>query len=762
MRRTFAAAFLAALVAGACPIAAGAGTPEVRYDGHKVVRVLLDSAQDVQTMLVISGDHWSEGPGPGLVDYRVTPEGLEALRATTFPFQVMVEDVQALIDAERERLAGQGGAAAGGNWFLDYKTYTEVNLYFDTLVKLRPGIAETFTVGSSLEGLPIHGIRITGPGEDKPAVLLNGCQHAREWIAVMVPMYVADRLVRDYDTDPEIQSLVDQLEFLIVPIVNPDGYVYSWGPDRLWRKNRRNNGDGSFGVDLNRNWDYEWGGEGSSGSPGSETYRGTAPFSEPETQVLRNFYLANPQIVTNIDFHSYSQLVLWPWGWTLSPPPDEGLLDGLGADMSASILSVHGETYVQGQVYPTLYPAAGVSIDWAYGDQGVFSYTIELRPDSPDPGFILPPQEIIPNGEEAFAAVLDLAAFSLQGPLFSFPSGLPSIVESDTPTVVEVDVATVGLPLAPGSEDLYSRIGTSGAFAASPLVPLGGGSYQGTLPAAGCGQVIQYYFEVQTTDGAFHRSPDGAPAEHHDADVFAITVAFADDFQADQGWTTQNGGGLTDGAWDRGVPVDCDRGDPPADADGSGQAALTDNSAANQCNSDVDGGSTNLVSPVMDASDPTAVISYYRWYSNTAGADPFNDVFVVEVSDDAGASWTQLEAVGPAGPEVDGGWFLREYLVADIPGIDNSAQFRIRFNASDLINPSVVEAGVDGVALRAFGCPSQGADLDGNGSVGIGDLLILLGSWGPCPQPPAACPADLDGDGAVGISDLLILLSQWG
>ena len=98
---------------------------------------------------------------------------------------------------------------------------------------------------------------------------------------MMVPMYIADRLVSDYDTDPVIQDLVDRVEFIIVPIVNPDGYVHTWGPDRLWRKNRRDNGHGTFGVDPNRNWDFGWGGAGSSGITNSETYRGTAPFSEP-------------------------------------------------------------------------------------------------------------------------------------------------------------------------------------------------------------------------------------------------------------------------------------------------------------------------------------------------------------------------------------------------------------------------------------------------------------------------------------------------
>src|SRR4029450_12339336 len=114
---------------------------------------------------------------------------------------------------------------------------------------------------------------------------VNGCQHAREWIAVMTPMYVADALVREYGRDARITAALDRVDFYIVPVTNPDGFEFTYTPppvgDRMWRKNRRNNGNGSFGVDLNRNWSVDWGGPNStSTSPSSETYIGTGPFSE--------------------------------------------------------------------------------------------------------------------------------------------------------------------------------------------------------------------------------------------------------------------------------------------------------------------------------------------------------------------------------------------------------------------------------------------------------------------------------------------------
>jgi hypothetical protein len=727
----------------------------VRYDDHAVVRVYITSEADVHTMRSITNTLLSEGEGIGLVEYVVSPEGLEALKASGIDYRVLVENIQPFIDRERERLAG--GGAAGASWFDDFKTYDEVNAKLVELETLRPDLASVFMSGLSLEGREIWGIRITGPGSDKPALLLNATQHAREWIAPMVAMYAADRLVKSYDLDPAVKQSVDAVEYLIIPVVNPDGYIYSWDFERLWRKNRRDNGDGTFGVDLNRNWGYAWGYDdiGSDPNPGSPTYRGTGPFSEPETQVMRDLYHANPQVVGNIDFHSHGELILYPWGYIPDPAPDRDLLHDLGEVMEASIYAVHGMPYANQQGY-VLYPTNGDSIDWTYGDQGVFSYTIELRTGGPS-GFELPPEEIIPNCEEIFPAVLDIAEFTTLGVFFTFPFGLPEIVEADLTTAVQVDITPISAGLEPGTAKLYSRVGPSGPFAESAMTDLGDGLFEGLLPATPCEQVVQFYFQVETTDANVHRSPADAPTSYYEATAYDILIAFADDFETDLGWTVTDDG-ITDGAWERGIPAGGgDRGDPPTDADGSGHCYVTDNADGN---SDVDGGTTTLTSPVMDASDPGAMISYYRWYSNTYGSAPEADVFVVEVSDDGGGSWVELETVGPSGPEVSGGWFHKEFLIADIADITNTDRFQIRYHASDLDAGSVVEAGVDGVVVRTLSCDGEPCPWDcedggPDGSVGINDFLSLLGQWGG----PGTC--DFDG-GGVGINDFLELLGAWG
>ena len=348
---------------------------------------------------------------------------------------------------------------------------------------------------------------------------------------------------------------------------------------------------------------------------------------------------------------------------------------------------------------------------------------------------------------------------------FAFPDGLPEIIDPAGDTIrVEVSGANGGTPQSATGLLHYD---TGGGLVTIPMSEVSANVYDAVFPAIACTTTVNCFFSAQTTAAEVVNDPFVAPNQFYTTLVtVALVVAFADDFEADLGWTVTNDPGLVDGPWQRAVPLPlsvCNRGNPGTDGDGSGQCYVTDNSSANACNSDVDGGTTTLTSPAMDASDPDALISYWRWYSNTFGATPMTDIFVVEVSDDNGANWVDLETVGPAGAEVGGGWFRKEFLIADIAGIVNSAQFRVRFLASDLGDGSVVEAGVDGVTVFTFICDEAvPGDLDDDGIVGITDFLILLGEWGPCADPcPPSCLGDIDEDCDVGITDFLLLLANW-
>ena len=276
-------------------------------------------------------------------------------------------------------------------WFEDYRDLGEIYAELDALATEYPDLVTPITIGESIEGREIRGVKIAGSNPSKPvrpAVLINGTQHAREWISPMTNMYVARQLVSNYGTFEDITSMMDDVEHYIIPVVNPDGYVYSWTDDRFWRKNRRDNGDGSFGVDLNRNWDFEWGrNDGSTGNTSGWTYRGTEPFSEPETRAMRDFFQDNQNIVATIDYHSYSQLILYPFGYSDDAiPEDETLMRDLAVRMASSIEQVHGEEYLPIPAN-AFYPVSGASLDWTYGAEGIYSFTIELRPTDPFTNF---------------------------------------------------------------------------------------------------------------------------------------------------------------------------------------------------------------------------------------------------------------------------------------------------------------------------------------------------------------------------------------
>lgn len=305
-----------------------------------------------------------------------------------------------------------------------YHSYEGLQRDLNALAAAFPAIAQVFELGDSHgddgdvtqadDNRKILAIKISDnvaqEEADEPDVLFLGGHHAREWIAVEVPYLLAKYLVEQYATDARVKELVDHKEIWIVPMVNPDGHEYSRTTDRQWRKNRRDNGDGTFGVDLNRNYEHKWDplspGSGTSTVSGNLTYRGPAAFSEPELQAIRNLVLSH-DFKAAIDYHSYSQLVLYPWGYTGAAAPNQRLMNDMAQTMATLIQAVHGQTY-EPQQATDLYPTNGTSDDWLYF-QTMPAFTIELRPVTlAGGGFVLPVEQIAPTFEENLPAALYL------------------------------------------------------------------------------------------------------------------------------------------------------------------------------------------------------------------------------------------------------------------------------------------------------------------------------------------------------------------
>jgi len=298
-----------------------------------------------------------------------------------------------------------------------YHSYLELEADIFALQQRYPDIVKVFDIGDSLEKRNLYAIKISDNvlvEEDEPEVLFLGCHHAREWISVEVPFLMGKYLAEHYASDPAVRRFVDQSEIWIVPLVNPDGLEYTLHGYRLWRKNRRDNGGGDYGVDLNRNYGHKWGIDnlGSSANPASEVYRGSTPFSEPETRAVRDLYLKK-NFQALISFHSYSQVILYPWGYTKQPPDGAATLKEIAAEMSARIQAVNGRLYEYGQSGDALYLSNGDVTDWAFAINGIPAYTIELTPiDWASGGFFNRQEDIDPIFEEnlpAMAYLIDRA-----------------------------------------------------------------------------------------------------------------------------------------------------------------------------------------------------------------------------------------------------------------------------------------------------------------------------------------------------------------
>ena len=252
-----------------------------------------------------------------------------------------------------------------------------------------PDLVYAFSIGQSYEGRELWAAKISdnvATDEDEPEVLFIGQHHAREHITVEMTLYILHLLADKYGTDQQITDLVNTREIYIVFSTNPDGSEYdiATGSYRSWRKNRQpNSGSLYIGTDLNRNYGYKWGCcGGSSGLPSSDTYRGSAAFSAPETQRIRDFINSRvvngrQQIKTSITFHSYARLVLWPYGYTYTDVPGDMTQDDhdVFAAMGQAMAQTNGYTPQQAS---DLYITDGSTDDWAYGIHRIFMFTFEM------------------------------------------------------------------------------------------------------------------------------------------------------------------------------------------------------------------------------------------------------------------------------------------------------------------------------------------------------------------------------------------------
>jgi hypothetical protein len=426
---------------------------DTRFDGHSVMSCEMKDTAMAHEMNAAANeqglDVWSHSVKAGRNLHLQVPSERREYWENNYGCKAMIEDVQEVIDQQFshaamirglqgvEVLIGEGEATE--DWYAQYHRFGEIVRRTKELAdNNKENTKYVASIGKSHEGREIPVIHLTGSNSKagdgkKMQIWINGGQHAREWIAPASVMYMTEKLLSDYKKGEKLENgeelgeslsegetaqvqkvkkLLDQFEFVVAPVINPDGYEYSHTGNRLWRKNRRKNDDGTMGVDLNRNWDNHWGEGGASTNPGATDYQGPSVASEPEVKACQDYIRKMDKRVAGIDFHSYGDLILRSKGWEKKPSHDESLLRKVGQDMKASISKGRGTQY-KSEVAAGLYPTTGSTDDWMSeegkknGKMWGHGWTVEL-PDSEHggKGFLLPANQILPASKEMYQGLI--------------------------------------------------------------------------------------------------------------------------------------------------------------------------------------------------------------------------------------------------------------------------------------------------------------------------------------------------------------------
>jgi predicted deacylase len=271
----------------------------------------------------------------------------------------------------------ESGFGASNTFDKGYRTYEQVTADLKRLADKYPDRLTLKSIGQSYETTQgradrqLWAIRITGAGDAsrRPAVSFTANLHARELAPVETAMTLIERLAEGYDKDPAIKKLVDTRVIYVAPMLNPDGHHKAEG-GADWRKNTHDFKDG-VGVDLNRNFPFKWGGPGTSGQTSSDIFRGPSAASEPETQAVVAYLSGIPNLKIGMDFHSYSNLVMWSWGWTADKPQDSALLSTIGKKLASF-------NHYKPMQACDLYLTSGSIRDFCYGQLHVPYFTTEM------------------------------------------------------------------------------------------------------------------------------------------------------------------------------------------------------------------------------------------------------------------------------------------------------------------------------------------------------------------------------------------------
>ncbi|XP_050093986.1 uncharacterized protein LOC126576723 [Anopheles aquasalis] len=312
-------------------------------------------------------------------------------------YELVVEDVQELLtkevrrNEEHLRRVRRDSNSRATIDFDHFWTLEEIYDYLDELAAAYTGLVRVSEVGTTHEGRPIKAITISTNGEidqTRPIVFIDGGIHAREWAGVMSVMYMIHEFVEHSEQYP---GQLTNADYVIIPVLNPDGYVYTHDQNRLWRKNRSQVNVLCYGVDLNRNFPYQW---AKTTTACTNNYAGTAHGSEKETQTmlaLMDRYKSAIRVYLAV--HTYGELILWPWGYDFIHSDNAAELQRVGEQARDALVAAGGPSYLVGNSADILYTASGATDDYAHSLGVPYAYTLELTGGGLE-GFDLPTSEL--------------------------------------------------------------------------------------------------------------------------------------------------------------------------------------------------------------------------------------------------------------------------------------------------------------------------------------------------------------------------------
>jgi murein tripeptide amidase MpaA len=651
--------------------------------------LLLDLCSDVD-------DHHGFGLHGHAVVYATDAEQA-LLTERGFEFEVEIEDLASFYE-ERARLS-QGRMSVGSMG--GFRTLSEIHQEMDRLAAAHPTlVSQKFSIGQSLQGREIYAMRIsTSPSTHdpaKPVAWFDALHHAREPMGGESLLQFANHLATNFGVDDAVTRIVETRNVLLIPCVNPDGYEYNrqTNPNGggMWRKNRR----GGYGVDLNRNYAHEWGSQwgGSSGSQGSETYRGSAPFSEPETQAIRDL-LALQVPGMSVSAHTYSDLWIYPWGYDTVFTTENQQFRNWSAEQTEA------NGWVYGTAWEVLYTANGVSVDYQYDEHGTYAFTPEIGNNGdgfwPDPNRIpaltadsIPPYMLVAQWTGSWADLIDLSWTEISGNGDAYP-------EPGESWAVQPVVRNYGAITLLGTATLGSSNGLITVTSGASSMNIGQQASQAlsafTVSFDAALEVGELYSLDLSLDYEGH-----ADLQSIDFQLGRPRVLFADDMQSDTGWTSNNN---TNWSWERADPQQTTTGGQIAqpnndNPNGSGTLAWVTGASAGGSvgTNDVDG-TARLTSPRFAAGEFDRVeLEYARWFANLPGSAQ-DDEMLVEVSNDDGASWTQLETTANANS-----WQTHSFRLENFVALTDT--MRLRVTVADEPNNDITEGLIDDLQLSTY------------------------------------------------------------